>query len=253
MAMGAIIASAACAWTMQRFVPQQSPLARSEPKLRRCTFAACGAALLLCVGGVALGGSYEVMFASGSGLAAFICIYLVRRFGLRAWGTAGAAVVLGIAVFILAAHSVDRGMRLPLAFAISPSGSQRSLNERILADAPLVGNGAGTFTALVPIYREMNDPAPSSLGLSTATAIAVELGRPMLWLILTGAGAAAIALLWASLRRGRDAFYPLMGGSCLITIILLAFTNPGLFGTAAGSIAAITLGIGFAQSKSRSA
>jgi hypothetical protein len=60
-----------------------------------------------------------------------------------------------------------------------------------------------------------------------------------------------IMLLRASLQRGRDSFYPAMGGSCLITLLLLAFTNAGLLGAATGLIVAATLGLAFAQSKSR--
>jgi hypothetical protein len=44
-----------------------------------------------------------------------------------------------------------------------------------------------------------------------------------------------------------------MGGSCLITLLLLSFNNAGLFGTASSLIAAAVIGLAIAQSKSRTA
>jgi len=75
----------------------------------------------------------------------------------------------------------------------------------------------------------------------------------MFWLITVGAAGSIFFLLRTSLRRGRDSFYPAMGGSCLITLLLLSFNNAGLFGTASSLIAAAVIGLAIAQSKSRTA
>jgi len=42
-----------------------------------------------------------------------------------------------------------------------------------------------------------------------------------------------------------------MGGSCLITLLLLSFNNAGLFGTATSLFAAAAIGLAIAQSESR--
>jgi hypothetical protein len=73
----------------------------------------------------------------------------------------------------------------------------------------------------------------------------------MLLLIAMATAVAIIALLRASLQRGRDSFYPAMGGSCLVTLLLLAFVNAGLLATPVSLIAAATLGLAVVQSKSR--
>ena len=125
-----------------------------------------------------------------------------------------------------------------------------AISERVLDDAPLVGTGAGTFAALAPIYRQIDDPPFRSVASTAAATLAIELGKPMLWLVAAATVVAIIALLRASLQRGRDSFYPAMGGSCLITLLLLAFVNAGLLATPASLIAAATLGLAFAQSKS---
>ena len=64
------------------------------------------------------------------------------------------------------------------------------------------GTGAGTFAA-IPIYRDVDDPVTSTVPAAAAT-LSIELGRPMLWLIVF-VGAIAI-LLRASLQRRRDSF-----------------------------------------------
>jgi uncharacterized membrane protein len=73
----------------------------------------------------------------------------------------------------------------------------------------------------------------------------------MPWLTVTAMVGSIVVLLRASLQRGRDFLYPAVGASCLITLQLLSFVNAGLFGTATTVIAAVVLGLAFAQSKSR--
>jgi len=86
---------------------------------------------------------------------------------------------------------------------------------------------------------------------TTAATLAIELGEPMFWLIVAATVAFSVILFRASLRRGRDSFYPAMGGGCLVTLLLLAFNNAGLLETATSLIAAVVLGLALAQSKSR--
>ncbi len=125
------------------------------------------------------------------------------------------------------------------------------MSQRILGDAPLRGTGAGTFAAIAPIYRDIDDQTAISTAPTAAAAIAIELGRPMLWLIVATMAYAIFVLLRASLRRGRDSFYPMAGASCLITLLFLSFMNAEVLGSAAAMIAAATLGLAIAQSKSR--
>ena len=91
------------------------------------------------------------------------------------------------------------------------------------------------------------------MAATAAAAFAIELGKPMFWLITVATAGSILILLRTSLQRGRDSFYPAMGGSCLITLVLLAFNNAGLFGTASSLIAAAMIGLAIAQSKSRTA
>jgi hypothetical protein len=88
---------------------------------------------------------------------------------------------------------------------------------------------------------------------TAAATVAIELGKPMFWLISIAIVGYIFMLLRASLQRGRDSFYPAMGAGCLITLLLLSLNNVGLFGMATSLIAAAVIGLGIAQSRSRTA
>jgi hypothetical protein len=253
VSMGTIIAGAACIRTIERYETRRSSPQRSVSVLL-WTFVACSTALMICGAVELFGATREILIATAYGMFALICISLVRRLALGAVGAAAiAAPALGAAILLLAYHPVERLTSVPLAFTGASDPSLIALNERVLYDVPFVGIGAGTFAALAPIYRQIDDPPPGSTAATAAAAFAIELGKPMFWLITVAAAGSIFILLRTSLQRGRDSFYPAMGGSCLITLLLLSFNNPGLFGTASGLIAAAVIGLAIAQSKSRTA
>ena len=199
-----------------------------------------------------LGTMREALIAAGYGILTLIYMIIIRRFALRLLGIMGMVVpALAVAILLLAAHPAERGTSVLLAFAGTSSPSLVALSQRVLDDAPLIGTGAGTFTALVPIYREIDDLPPNSIAATAAAAVAIELGKPMFWLIAAAIASSIFILLRASIQRGRDSFYPAMAGSCLISLLLFSFNNPGLLGTATSLIAAAVIGLGIAQSKSR--
>jgi hypothetical protein len=248
-AMGAVIAGAACMRSLERYESRHGRSHASVPTLL-WTLGACGVALVLCAAAVIFQEPPEILFATACGVLIIIWIIVVRRFRLGGWGVVPfVVVVIGVALLVFATHPVERGHSALLAFA--PSSSQRVVSERMLEDAPLVGTGAGTFTARVPIYRAIDDPLGSSEASTTAATFAIELGRPMLWLFVLTMAASILIFLRAALLRGRDSFYPAMGGGCLVTLVLLIFMNAGLLGNATGIIVAAMFGLSMAQSKSR--
>lgn len=249
--MGAIIAGAACICTIERYETRYANPDRSIPILRGA-LGSSAAALVICAAALVFDATYWTIFALGCGLVSLASVVIIRRLALRPWGAmVTTATVLGAAILLVAAHPAGGDRSVLLTFAVAPSTSLTALSERVLEDAPLVGTGAGTFAALARIYREIDDPPPGSAAATAAAAFAIELGKPMLWAIVATAVGSVVVLLRASLQRRRDSFYPAMGGSCLITALLLAFTNAGLLGTATSLITAAALGLGFAQSKGR--
>jgi hypothetical protein len=246
--LGTIIAGAACVRSVERYEKHRTA-SRSEIVLVQrlvifgLAFIVCGQALAFT--------SRHAIFASLVGIGTLACIIIIRRFGLGFFGIGGMLlVIVGMAMVVLGTQPTQRGMSGTLAFASDATSTSR-LSQRMLDDAPLVGTGAGTFAALAPVYREMGDSQFDATASTAAATLAIELGSPMLLLIIVAIATSTVVLLRASLLRGRDSFYPAMAGAALITLLLLAFINAGLLGNTTGLIAAATVGLGFAQSKSR--
>ena len=243
-ALGIIIAAAGCIRSIERYETRHSGQSLQILGIFAAAIAICAAALALSAG-------KQIIFAAILGLVALACIVIIRRFALGLFGIGGLAILsIGLAVILVAVQPTKSGSSVAVAFAADSAES--GLSQRMLDDAPLVGIGAGTFAALAPIYRELDDPPPGPAA-TTASALAIELGAPMLWLIAAATVVGIVMLLRASLLRGRDSFYAAMAGSCLITMFLSAFINAGLLGTGAGLITATAIGLGVGQSKSRTA
>jgi hypothetical protein len=250
-AMGVVIAAAAGIRTLERYETRHASPDRSVAVLRY-TFAACLLALVLCVVALLLAARDASLIAAGYGVIALAAVVCIRRLGLGPWGTAAIALpVIGAAIFLVASDPGLHKMSSTLAFATGSPASLRAMSQRILDDAPLTGTGAGTFAAIAPVYRDTDDRTGLAISPTAAAAVAVELGRPMLWVIVATMAGTILILLRASLRRGRDSFYPMAGAGCLITQLSACFMNAGALGTAAALIAAVTLGLAYAQSKSR--
>ena len=125
------------------------------------------------------------------------------------------------------------------------------VTQRILADASWTGVGAGTFAAILPIYRNVDELATGSIAPTAAAAIAVEMGRPIFWAILMGAVALTLTLVCGALRRQRDSFYPAAGASCVVTLTLLSFVDTASLSIPVTVIGAVAIGVAIAQSRSR--
>jgi FtsH-binding integral membrane protein len=104
----------------------------------------------------------------------------------------------------------------------------------------------------MPIYRDVDEAIISRSPPNVATKIAVETGRAAVWTVLFIAIVAAAALFRGALRRGRDSFYPAAGAGCVVTTVLLFFTNVGMAQTTTSVLAAAILGLALAQRVSRS-
>jgi hypothetical protein len=248
VALGAIAASTVCIRTLERYEGSGLSPTKSSAPSSRYTFIICSAALFVCLAALVFAGARDALVATGCGIAVLAGIMFIRRARLGAWGSAIIALpAAGVVVLLIATQPTEHSDSLLLVHAASPS----TITGRMLEDAPVTGTGAGTFAAIAPIYREVDDNTYNPVPPTAAAGMAIELGQPMFWLIVVAAAFAIVILLRGSLQRGRDSFYSAMSGGCLITLLLLAFTNAGLLGTAASLCLAATVGLGFAQSKSR--
>jgi hypothetical protein len=187
-------------------------------------------------------------FASLCGVAVFALIVAARRLGLtlRTAGAVAAAGLLMAAAFAM--RSTDGRADLFTRFAATVPTSQM---QRIVADAVLPGSGAGTFSALLPIYGSAGDVAAKAAPPTAAAAIAVELGRPMWAVIVLIAAGLAIVLFRGAMRRGRDTCYPAAAAGCVLAAMMESFVDAALFDTAVILVASGIAGLGLAQSASR--
>jgi hypothetical protein len=252
VALGVILATASAVRTLERYETRRANREQSFGRFV-LTFTACLAAIAMCSFAVALVATGQAIFAAACGVATLATVIVIRRFGLGPWGySAIAAAALVGAISIVALQPRDRTADLTLAFAAHAPAPLVAITQRILMETSWSGTGAGTFAALLPIYRDIDELMIGPAAPTAAAAIAVEMGRPALWAMVITAIALIMTLLRAALRRGRDSFYPAAGAGCLVALMLLAFGNAGLFSTAVSIVAAAILGVAFAQSKSRS-
>ncbi len=244
----------ACTTAVRAFERYETQRARQGTSTSRAVliFLTCLIAISICSLAVVWSGTGQAIFAIGCGVATLVAVIVIRRFGFGPWGySAVAATILVVAGSVVALLPGGVAEDLTLRFAAQAPAPQLSITQRILTDARWAGTGAGTFAALVPIYRDIDELMIEPAAPTAAAAIAVELGRPGLWAITIAAVYLIMMLLRRALRRGRDSFYPAAGASCLVTLTVLAFCNAGLFSTTVSIFAAAIFGMALAQSQSR--
>lgn len=204
---------------------------RRKPKATVGVYLTASVACLINLGAVACGGNPATLFASLFGAGVLLAVFAIRRGRLGRWGQGGTAAMLALAL---------------VAFQmLMPGGAENEIIARMTEDSRLFGAGAGAFTALAPIY---GDTSMVSAAVPTAAKIAVEMGRPFLWLITLVAVTWAAIMMQASLIRGRDYVYPATAAGCMAALLLSAQTNGGSLAVASSIILSSVLGLAIAQS-----
>jgi hypothetical protein len=249
--MGVIIPLAGIVQILERYKSHRQKADRTSPVMLRA-FTIYATAFSICVAVLLLMAPAAYLLAVGYGVIIIIAIVCIRRLAFGPWGIAAVLATMAFISIVLVASGPSLRTTSPwLAFAAAAPLPLLSTAEHMLEDAPIWGVGAGAFGAIAPIYREFGDQFVLTEPPTAAAEIAVELGRPMLWLILITFAGAAVILVRASLRRGRDSFYPMAGAASIITLSLLSVMNAGTLGTSAVLLLAATLGLAVAQSKSQ--
>ena len=75
-------------------------------------------------------------------------------------------------------------------------------------------------------------PPPVVQAVTAAAKLSIEMGKGMLWFAVLAASLAVFQLLQGAAGRGRDSFYAAAAGACLITLMILAFAQSTLSGSA---------------------
>jgi hypothetical protein len=227
---GVVLTAATVIWEYERARPSRSH-PRQPAASAPVEFAVAVAALLVNLAAVIASGDPTALFAAVFGASVVLAVLIIRKAHLSSWGRAGTA-----AVFVLA---------LAAFIAFMPGRAESDLITRMTDDARLLGAGAGTLSALAPIYGEgANAPAASA-----AATLTIEMGRPFLWLTVLIAASWALLLLQGSLQRGRDYVYAAAGAGCIAALLLAALSSECGLSLAASVILSATIGLALSQSK----
>lgn len=208
--------------------------------------------LLLCLAGFVVSATLNIWLVAAFGVAAYISMQIVRRFGLAGWATAVfvATMVIAAAMIILWRYNVGGTLPPVLQFATAASPDSILVARRIIADTSWLGTGAGAYAQLLPIYQELGSLMTTPP--STAAALVIELGWPMTLFVFALAIGTIVALYRGALVRGRDSFYPAAAAACAVILLLQAFCDASLLRTGIAVLGDAIIGLGLAQSVSRS-
>jgi hypothetical protein len=205
------------------------------------------AGLLVCLSAVLISGDVVLLFSTLFGAGIICAVLAIRRWRLGLLGQVGTAALAAIAVFAFFAVAPARKDANP-TLASATQGQVSSI-ERMLSDAKWTGSGAGSFAALLPIYRDAGD-ADSLEIPTTAAVVATEMGRPFLWACVVVLLIGASVLYRRALLRGRDYIYPAAGAGCIIALLISSFANDGILALTASLTIGVVCGLALAQSQS---
>lgn len=176
------------------------------------------------------------------GLAVQGYVVLVRRFRFRSWQAFTLFLVLAALALVVA------GTRSPGWLELAERTRPEDLSDirRALSDAPWLGTGAGTFGAVMQTYRSFG-LQPLLIAPSTVVAVSIEWGGMAAWFMTALAAVFCLMLLWATLRRSRDAHFPLLATTVVLVTLGEAFIDPSLLRSMPQTIVAISIGLGLSQ------
>lgn len=248
-ALGAALNVAAAIRVMERRLSQPGD-ARSLSSILYFCLGLAGSAICLCA--VAIAGRGNILIVAAFGIAVTVLVGTIR---LIALGPVAAGTLF--AILALSAASIAT-LRIPenpavdsiLRFATSASTDSLSVTQRALTDAKWLGSGAGTFDALVPIYRDFG-AKPTIEPASTMTTITIEWGRAALIALVIIVIQLFVVTFGGGLRRGRDWFFPGAASACIVVLFCEAFCDASLVHPSTQILVAVILGLGFSQTVGR--
>ena len=240
--------------TMALHVHQRSKeygTSQYDPAVRpRLIVTTCLVAAVICALAIIVDAASQTYFAIACGIATLAIAVFIRRFSLGPWGNAAiASTALVIAIVAVALRPGWQTNDLTIVFASHASSPLITLTQRMITETSWTGTGAGTFAAVLPIYRDIDELASGAVAPTAAATIAVEMGRPFFWAMVMAAIALVVMLLRGALRRGRDWFFSITGASYIVTMMILAIVNVGLFSTPVLVILSAAIGTAITQSR----
>lgn len=243
-ALGVILSTAMAS----RAIDQLRHLGRPPRSPAGPTAILAGAILsfIVSMAAIALCSESTALIAVLLGVAIVLTVVAIRRWFFGPWGRAG---VLTSAAILLVASFTFVPIKRNADLTIALSTQAQAATERMLQDTRPIGTGAGTFGALLPIYRDIGTAALRERP-TAAAVIAVEMGRAFLCALLIVTTIGAFTLYKRSLSRSYGYLYPAVGAGTSVSLTMLVFTENGIFDLYASLVVAAVYGLAFAQSLS---
>ena len=206
----------------------------------------------ICLGAALIAGGSNILIVTAFGIAVIVIIGTIRLIALGPLAAGALFALLALSAIATVGLRVEGSTAVQpiLRFATSASADSLSVTQRALSDVKWLGSGAGTFDALVPIYRDFG-AKPSIEPASTMTAITIEWGWAALIAFLVIAIQLFVVTFGGGLRRGRDWFFPGAASACVIASFCEAFCDSSLVHPSSQILVAIILGLGISQSVGR--
>jgi hypothetical protein len=248
--VGIVLLTAEAILIIERYeVHQRFPDSLTQKLLIPIGIIAVG--LMICALPLADNDTGHSSFAAACGFATVVIIYFVRRigFGPKAGFLLGFLAILAVTAIVWTKGDPIPG-DISLRYMTDASADVVSRDSRMINEVGPAGSGAGTFNAIDNLYGGQ-EPTGTFHAPTFAAQIAIELGRPALWVVV---GLACILIMMcarSAFNRGRDFYYPLAGAGILVAMILNSFCDTGLTNPAVSLLVAIALGLGLGQSISR--
>jgi hypothetical protein len=213
----------------------------------RTALIASGIGLMVGVVGLSAGATLNVSLTTMFGIATFASVLAVRRAGLANWAALilVATMLVAAAMIVLWRYDSTRALSPFLQFATASSSDAISVTQRMLSDASWLGAGAGTFSALLPLYQDLGSSVTQPP--STMSALAIELGWPMAVFAIAFAIWLAVILYRGALNRGRDSFYPATAAAGAVMMLGEAFCDSSLLNSCIAVMIGALMGLGLAQ------
>jgi hypothetical protein len=213
-------------------------------------FCAGGVVFAICLGATAFAAPRLIVIAGLCGLIPVFLVAFFRHAPSHGWEKGLVTAVIMIVAVAAVLSGFDKGSG-DLAFRAAAGATpvQTALAGRMLADAGPLGTGAGTYAALLPVYRGIGDFAVLAPP-SAAAKISLELGRSGLAAVLALGAILSAILFRRALARGRDSLYAAAGSGCVVLLMLEMFADAGAMTTGASVLAATTIGLALGQSVS---
>jgi hypothetical protein len=193
----------------------------------------------------------SLLGATGLGFVVIFFIATVRRLGFRPWPS---AILFALLLTMAGAVAIPRLQLTPatglLGFVTSADKDSSAIAERALTDSSWVGSGVGTFEILAKTYRDF-DAKTELHPPSSAVSIAIEWGRPALFILVGVSVQLFFLAFFGAIRRGRDSFFPSAAAAGILVVVCEAFSDSSLLNPTVQIIVATLIALGLSQSTGR--